>query len=477
MAIGGQDIARLARKLVWIIVLSVGASIIFTLPLLGFNVYAASIDRAPVRAHVEQAIANGELPFVNHLRTDTVLGTHQYNDCLILAMLVDDRTPAIERGLSPLTEPWPEDRPDTNKTMCETLSDFMDGSHVPAVDEKESYHRYLHGHTALAGVLLAMAPLALIRTSFSVVMCLAVLACIAASVRKAAINTEQAALVRSLDMGVAGIGLLFFFGLPYFSPSLSHFPSDLLLVAYLFCVLAFDMSRWSTIQIALFHSGFGVLTAYYEFLTGGIPLGLCFIFLGFAAYGTGSADRDALVRAFGAAVAFLTAVVVAFVVKLGITVAIFGNDVFTSFIERLAYRTVGNDTNGASYPWNAAWGVLKGAYDLGAGWQALGVVLLLATGTMFIASLVRLWRDRKVTAPTSRELLLITSALSVFLWWAVFSQHTAQHFFFMARIGVGPIVASTLLAMTVFHAPLLAFLRAKLAPMAAGSTPQQDRTQ
>lgn len=457
-----------------------GASIVLTLPLIGFSIFSASLDRAPIRANIEQAFATGELRYEDFLRTNTEIGSHQFNDCLIMMMLVDDRTPTIERALSPLAwtredaEAAAESRAPT-RPMCERLSNFLDGSDVPAVAEKEPYHRYLHGHTALAGVMLSALPLPIIRHVFSFTMCLALVTLIVLAVRRASKARADTLLVSALDISVAGTGLLLFFGLPYFSQSLSHFPADILLVGYLGCVLVFDMSRWSILRISLLHAGFGVLTAYFEFLTGGIPLGLCLVFIGFAAHGLRDANYDVLGRAMGAAAAFIAGVLGAFITKLGLTVAVNGPSVITEFMSGLAHRTIGDASSGANYPWDAARAVAAGAYEVGSGWAALGILLLGASAVIFAYALFDLWRTRRAHAPPSRTILLILACLSVYLWWAVFAQHTVQHYFFMARIGVGSIIASALLAATIFHESLIAGLRHALRHASPARDRQEDR--
>ncbi len=458
-----RELSRQVGRLCLFALIGALASIVLTLPLIGFNILSASIDRTQITAHVEEAFAEEDLVFENFLRTNTHLGSHQFNDCLILMQLVDDRSPAVQRALSPLS--WSAQGTGSNLpqnasgSMCEKLHDFVDGTNVPAVEDKEPYHRYLHGHTALAGVALSILPLNLVRHLFSFVMCIAVVGLVVAAIHRAASAATQQTLVRSLDVATVGIGLMLFFGLQYFSPSLSHFPSDIILVGYMACVLLFDFSTWKLWRLAALHGAFGVLTAYFEFLTGGIPLGLSLIFIGFAAHGLRDPSYDALSRALGAATAFVTGVVGAFVTKLAMTVAVFGPAVITEFLYGLARRTVGDESTGSVYPWDAARAIAIGAYDVGSGWWALGFLMLAASSLIFVYTLFRVWQTRKSGAPDSRIILLILGALSVYLWWAVFSQHTVQHFFFMARIGVGPIIASALLAATMFHKPLVASLR------------------
>lgn len=78
------------------------ASACLTVALLGANVLSTAVDRAPVRAHIAEAFAAGELDLRDHLRTDTKRGAHQYNDCLILLLIADERAPPLQRALSPL---------------------------------------------------------------------------------------------------------------------------------------------------------------------------------------------------------------------------------------------------------------------------------------------------------------------------------------------------------------------------------------
>lgn len=413
---------------------------IITIALLGMNYAATHLDRTAIRKHVAAAFKNGDLDEQTHKPTDTSAGVHQYNDCLILMMAVNEQAPKPHRALSPLVLK-------NSNNPCQRLKAIIENIEGTPEGTLAHYHRYLHGHTAVAALAVGAAPLGLVRilfsfTVFSATAGLIVCSSLRMMAAARAISNggfgEDAAsrFYRGLFIGFASLAMMLFFGFQFFGMSLSHFPADILLLAYMGVWLAFDLSRWNLIRLTAFHSAFGALTAYFEFLTGGVPLSICLIFFGFAATAHANRQYTDLWRAATAAAAFFIGVVAAFAVKLGATVVVFDTAILSDFFERLSYRTAGD---GHVYPWDTFTALLGSAKYIGAGWPPLGMVLLLTPAMMFVLMSYRLLRSVRTNPPTPRLLLLILATLSIYGWWIVFAQHSAQHNFFMVRIGVGAI--------------------------------------
>lgn len=413
---------------------------LFTTALLAINIASASIDRSAIKAKVEAAFQTNQLMASDYYRTDGVLGNHQFNDCLILDMVMNDDRPAIERGLSPTYTHSGIDK-------CETLRKTIAGEQLDVEPENTSYHRYLHGHTALAAVMLSVMPLHTARLflSLSQIAILIATVCVSCRLYLNAANPTERSI--SITTGWASLCLILFFGFSFFSMSLSHGPADSLLGLYLLCWLIFKPWRMSVLSTTIFHGVFGALTAYFEFLTGGIPMGMCLVFLCYAGIAASDKSRSTIADGFMSVAAFCAGIVVAFVVKLAATTLAFGPEVIGDFTQRLSYRTLGGE-DGGTYPWNAAWAVLKGSYTIGHGSTILGGILILSASGL-IASCLWGLRTKSVREISDRTLLLLLSAASIYVWWIVFSQHTAQHYFFMARIAVGTIIAAPLLAYSV----------------------------
>ena len=123
------------------------------------------------RSNVRAAFASGELlPGANKALGNTILGVHQFNDCLILGMSIDQR-PGLERELlvSPIRAAFSatvEDR-GVGATLPPTIVERSDPAepcpvlyHLAEGDTPltgvEYYHRYLHAQTILVRYLLPL---------------------------------------------------------------------------------------------------------------------------------------------------------------------------------------------------------------------------------------------------------------------------------------------------------------------------------
>src|SRR5690606_25054663 len=83
-------------------------------------------DRAALAAPITAAFADKTLdPQGSWRHGDTVIGAHQYNDCLILFQALDDRGDRALRAVSPLSVPVDTD------SACDTLSGFAAGTIDP----------------------------------------------------------------------------------------------------------------------------------------------------------------------------------------------------------------------------------------------------------------------------------------------------------------------------------------------------------
>src|SRR6185503_20426154 len=135
----------------------------------------------------------------------------------------------------------------------------------------------------------------------------------------------------------------------YFSFGLS----DLVLSVFLLYAyqrgVAHAPERTLAVAIALF----GVATAIFEFLTGGIPFGLALL-LGIVAL-DGPADRTALLRrAFHGTIIFALAILIAFAIKLALVMLLIDPNVLADFRGALSIR-VGSSFIASLPPQEIAW--------------------------------------------------------------------------------------------------------------------------
>ncbi len=460
----GKHFAKLLRvqwtKILFALAIASVAAILVTLALLQVNILAADINRDALRSNVEQAFKSGALSATWLPLSDNVRGAHQWNDCLILSMALDTRDTALRRGLSPFNIGQSE------STCAYLYKAVMTGERTPT-NAKLYYHRYIHGNVALATVLVSALPLATVRKLLDAAMFFSIVALIGFSILVMARNSGvklpntrpphviRASATRASVVLLSAMILLLFYGLPYYSMSLNHFPCDILIVAYLYIVLIFDFSEIEPFRIALIHAVFGVFTAYFEFLNGGIPLSISFILIGYAATAIGPNRAAAIDGAVTSVFAFCAGVGLAFVVKLALTASVFGVSVLTDFGDGLSYRMAGEKVGLFEMLDGLAWT----ADYIGAGWRWLGRLLLFGSMGLFVISVVQMWRRRGQIQNWQQPLLLGLAFLTIVLWFVVFRQHSHQHNIFMVRIVVGMIDSAIILVIVTFAADLAVHIK------------------
>lgn len=378
-------------------------------------------------ANVRAAYASGVLQDVDWLPGNTDIGRHQYNDCLIIYMAINQQAASVELMTSPI-KPMPRN----TETMCSALRAFAGGDKA-AGQTGMWYHQYIHGHTMLARLLLPNMSVETMRNLFHTLETLLVLA---------GILIAMIALVRGRRPTENLFWLIIFlafsrwFGLESYGQSLSHGPSDTIILIYLL-FLAMSASRGglsrrtSLISAALF----GSLTAIFEFLTGGIPLGLAIIVGGLPFALRDSDPAEQLDRVIEAAAAFCVAVVACLAFKLGLALSVFGIESFRESAAQLQVRMGIGSTEASPGLIGSIKKLVKGINSLAAGMHVLaGAILFTALG--FGAWSARLLIRTGDSTVRARAIHLAASngvivALLLLLW-----QHTVVHAWFMERIFV-----------------------------------------
>lgn len=393
------------------------------------NFHALGRDLPAAEANVRAAYASGVLQDVDWLPGNTDIGRHQYNDCLILYMALDQQATPVQLMTSPIK---PVQR--GTETMCGALRAFAGGDKA-AGRSGLWYHQYIHGHTMLARYLLPLMPVDAIRNLYHSIETLLVLAGIVITTLALARGRRP---TESLFWLILFLAFSRWFGLESYGQSLSHAPSDAIILGYLLFLAAAatrgGLGRWSAVISA---AVFGSLVAIFEFLTGGIPLGLAIIVGGLPFALRDDDPRRMLERVAEAAAGFCVAIMACLTLKILLALWVFGAESFHESATQLGVRMgmgMGDDQPDLG-PLHMVKSLAKGLNSLAAGMH------LMAGAILLIAAMIGSWGARTLLrthdpVQRARALHLLASngvivGMLMLLW-----QHTIIHAWFMDRIFV-----------------------------------------
>ncbi|WP_375380426.1 hypothetical protein [uncultured Sphingomonas sp.] len=350
----------------------------------------------------------------DYLAGDTNRGKHQFNDCLILGMALDQRARPRELAVSP-TIPFAS-APD----VCKALqADQASGNHF--------YHNYLHGSTVLVRFLLPYFSIKSIRDFYRLM--IEALLLIGIGICMLRISLGQAVREHSVFLVVI-ISFSRFFGLEMFGQSLGHGPADAVLIGYI-VFLAVNTGKLSARSAALAASLFGSLTMVFELLTGGLPLGLAAV-TGLTWFALEESERRSFVIKLSA-LAYVTAAAAAALTKLAAVAVVFGPEAL-HIVGRAAQQRI----NGSLDPMFSDRNLLSSivgnmdALAPGLGPLSFGVFLIALVSGGWAA-----WRHRF----RQEAMLLAGSNVPVLAWPFIFHQHMIIHAWFMDRIFVWTIAS------------------------------------
>lgn len=402
------------------------AALIFAIFVLT-NWYSLGRDLPAAEANVRAAFAGGILQDEDWLPGNTGIGRHQYNDCLILYMAIDQQAGATQLMASPI-----KPRQRGNESMCQALRAYAAGD-KSAGRTGIWYHQYIHGHTALARYLLPLMPIEAIRNLYHGVQTLLVLAGLAIAMTLLARGRRP---IEGLFWLIVFLAFSRWFGLESYGQSLSHAPSDAIIIAYLLFLAGAaakgGLGRWSSVVAA---AVFGAMVAIFEFLTGGIPLGLAIVVGGLPFALRDATPGETLDRVVEALAAFCVAVFACLALKIGLALWVFGIESFRESAAQLGVR-MGLGTGSADLGLlHMAKSLTKGLSSLAAGMHVMaGAMLLMAAG-------FGLWGARQLTRSgnvllRARALHLVASNAVIVGMLLLLWQHTIIHAWFMDRIFV-----------------------------------------
>lgn len=373
-----------------------------------FALNAASLGRGGAE-RIGAAFASHALGDEDIVRGDTVIGQHQFNDCLILGMALDQRGTGAQLVVSPSVPFQPN-----SSDICTQLRRGARGA------DRYFYHNYIHGHTMLVRYLLPLMPVQSIRELYRMLASVLLMFGAASAMLRIASRDR---VTESAVMLVVVLAFARGFGLESFGLSLGHGPADLVLIGFLLFVhlRAATMSPAALVFAAAI---FGGLTMIFEFLTGGLPLGIAAV-IGLGWFALRSDARRA--EAVGAAaVAFVAAAATAIAVKYAGVALVFGPGQLMTIGRSLAVRV-----DGATPEFAAGHGFIEsvtGGMDAmmpGLGTMALSLVVIAFAAIAWSMA----QRPRAADA-----VLLAASNAPILVWVLVFHQHMTVHAWFMDRI-------------------------------------------
>lgn len=459
---GFRPVGRFLRWLgpVWIAaIVSLIASIPLTLAALGVNYAATFMDRDGLRRHVNEAFASGQLEEIYYEPSAVDRGGHPYNDCLILHLSLRDDLGGWEHALAPrvnAVEPNP----------CAALKTLAETPEIALGQPAGGYVRYLHGQSFFGGALISIMPLDAARLLLKTVT-FAVLGSLLAFALfrcwRFNKNGKTAQATTAGFVAIAATMLLLFYDEADYSVALGHFIEDMVLFGYLWFALLVDPSRWTPRMNIAIHAVLGVLTAWMEFLTGGIPLSACAIALVFASQAAGPNANEQLRRFLVAGAAFVAAIAGAFAFKLFLTAQAVGPDVWGDFAGNLQGRMISSGQDAVSGKTTGlinAWRELAWYADsIGLGSRMLGRALIgisfvaVAYG-VFVIVRRKMWGEKLVQPG-----LLIVGFMAIVVWHVAFYAHTSVHAVFMVRTLVGLFITAAALIACLHGEQLGALMR------------------
>ncbi|TMJ02360.1 MAG: hypothetical protein E6G97_12820 [Alphaproteobacteria bacterium] len=416
--------------------------------------YASSfVDRGEIAAKLEAANARHAFRQTWAAGSGRAIPRFGGNDCLLLAALLQAYPSRAAQTISARIPPADAQPParagDPTIPACLQL--------IAALERRDHadpnavyYHRYLHGQRVFAALALAVAfPEALGRfTLLANVVCLLL-------VLVPALRRWRTGERRERGFAAIAATLLLFDGLWLFGIYFSFGLSDLVLSLFLLYAYRRGTAQVSEPAFASAVALFGVATAVFEFLTGGIPFGLALL-LGIVALDSPD-DRAALLRrAFHGTAIFALAILATFAVKLALVMLVIDPAVLAEFRAALLTRTGSSFV--ANLPpqevaWVARFGIDVSSLDrhwifalaymlarlayatfvIGYGSPILGMVIMGTAAVTTTVLLIRRAHSADGPIARTRLLILFASALAMPVWSLVFLSHTLLHAIWMVR--------------------------------------------
>lgn len=380
---------------------------------------------------IQQAFSTGELVENDYLPYDVHRGFHQYNDCNILQMMVNQDSSLVARALGP----WLH-MPDASATdACRTLRELVVDGRDPEAYDSSRYTRYWHGYIPILSALLMFLKLSTLRVILRIAVYAALLLLLLSSIR------EKRFFVLTGPVSVLGA---FFWGLPYFGQGMSHAIGDFVVMFGMAC-LVFWHRKFAHANILIpFCALFGAVVIYFEMLTGPLPIAAGLLFPSVYVLSRITRPNETGINhhfllATSALIAFAMGAIITVSVRVLVAATLVQPSGLDTFAGNLKLYTLPVDSTtyvpGFIRPFGR---LLRRGIVLTYG-NLWGLVILYASAVF--SWFVSLWLAyRRATHLNWTDLLaFVIGAASIPVWTVILQTHTFMHADFMVRILIVPI--------------------------------------
>lgn len=431
-------IQRFCRPLLQALALSLATSVVMMTIYYGLSFISTLVPNELIRASISEAFADEELQHESWFFAGSPLARHlgpdQYTDCLALHIALNnqfgDKFSVVSQTIFA-----------HGRRPCIDLQEALTHSSDSPAAERWRYDRYMQGTGILLRYLLPMISIGDLRWILRGFFIIVIIFGLGFHFRKIKGNNTLVFLLSGhFACIVVLVCLAAFYGLDYYSPSPTHaLPSAVAIGG--FVALSIHFRRTQPEKLSFFICAvFGVLTAWFEFLNGGAPLGLSIILGTYGIWLHNRISKESSSVSATPAIACALSYLFSFLFSIGLKVFVAfllaGSE--QDYFDELGYR-FGDAQSGISHSFLA---IYNGIEYISYGIAPLGRTIVAASLTYGVFGLCALWVFRIRQREIGSVILVCLSIVLIAVWYCIFRQHTIIHFWFMARLLVWPIAMS-----------------------------------
>lgn len=412
----------------WALLLVVFLNVIF----LASALWVSALPREPIAKRVRTAFASSELTQKDYLRFDKHRGWHQYNDCLILQMIINQDENVLASALGPLTYSIDEHWTHSCSSLYNIVVENEDASEFFGM----RYTRYWHGYRPLNAVLLLNFELSNVRTGLKFTLYATLIFLILCNGRR-----QKEFLV--INVSIATVGILFW-AVPYFGQSLCHGPGDTFVIFGITCLLCWRDRLLQLTYFVPFCAAYGAGVVYFEFLTGLLPTAMGLLFpVAYAIAILRSTHENSYIHAWMFAItgllAFAFGGILTVAIKQLLSLLFADPITFNYFFGQLKHwvsptKNIQKDIDILKPYFN----LFRNGHHLTYGSKVGAIFIYVATTLAWITAgylAIRISSTRSLSDLSAFAM----GALVIIGWIMLFQTHTYVHSFFMVRILIVPI--------------------------------------
>jgi hypothetical protein len=223
--------------------------------------YVGQGNKNVIEKRIEHAFAMEDLVLTDYLSFDTRRGYHQYNDCVVLQMIVNESPSRIEHAIAPSVY---INNDHTWRNQCAMLYNLVVGDANRDNLIKSNYARYWHGYNALVASALSFMELRVLRLFFTTAIWCSIVLLVVISFRKRP-NTRRTGLAIATSSAI-------FWSIPFFAPNFTHGPGDILVLLGVTGIGAWGDKIVRNKMIIPYAACYGSVITFFEMLTGQLPI-------------------------------------------------------------------------------------------------------------------------------------------------------------------------------------------------------------